>query len=96
MAGGGESGFLVGLAATAEHHVAQVAERLEQGRALGHPGGQDHQLAPGADEPAVQAELADHLPRQPLVGGGAGDKHLPVAVGGTTADQRRAHGRRGG
>ena len=70
---------------------AQIAERLEQAAALGHPGRQDHQLAPVADELAVQAELADHLQRGRLVGGGAGDQHLPVAVGDTTGGQRRAH-----
>ncbi len=69
---------------------AQLAERLEQAGALGHPGRQDHQLAPVADELAVQAELADHLQRGRLVGGGAGDQHLPAAVGDPAAGQRSA------
>ena len=70
---------------------AQLAERLEQAGALGHPGRQDHQLAPVADELAVQAELADHLQHGRLVGGGAGDYHLPAAVGDPAAGQRGAH-----
>ena len=70
---------------------AQLAERLEQAGALGHPGRQDHQLAPVADELAVQAELADHLQRGRLVGGGAGDQHLPAAMGDPAAGQRGAH-----
>ncbi len=69
---------------------AQIAERLAQAGALGHPGRQDHQLAPVADEPAVQAELADRRQRGRLVGGGAGDYHLPAAVGDPAAGQRGA------
>jgi hypothetical protein len=71
---------------------AQVAERLEQAAAFGHPRGQDHQLAPLAHEPAVQAEATDHLQRGRLVGGGTGDQHLPVAMSDTTRAQRIAHG----
>ena len=70
---------------------AQLAERLEQAGALGHPGRQDHQLAPVADELAVQAQLTDHLQRGRLVGGGAGDQHLPAAVGDPPAGQRGTH-----
>ena len=70
---------------------AQIAERLAQAAALGHPGRQDHQLAPVGDEPAVQAQLADHRKRGRLVGGGAGDYHPPAAVRDPAAGQRRAH-----
>ena len=70
---------------------AQIAERLAQAGALGHPGQQDHQLAPVGDERAVQAELADHLQRGRLVGGGGGDYHPPAAVGDPAAGQRGAY-----
>ena len=70
---------------------AQIAERLAQAAALGHPGRQDHQLAPVGDEPAVQAQLADHLQHGRLIGGGTGDYHPPAAVRDPAAGQRRAH-----
>ena len=80
--------------ADADHVVrrqAQIGERLAQAGALGHPGRQDHQLAPVADELAVQAQLADRLQHGRLVGRGAGDYHLPAAVGDPAAGQRSAH-----
>jgi hypothetical protein len=40
---------------------AHIVQCRDQAGALGYPGRQDHQLAPVAHEPAVQAELADHL-----------------------------------
>jgi hypothetical protein len=46
---------------------AQVAQRLDQAGALGHPRRQDHQLGPVADWSAVQAEVADDPERGRLV-----------------------------
>ena len=71
---------------------AHLSQRLGQAGALGHPGWQDHQLAPVADESAVQAELADHLRGGRLVRGGAGDQHLTGAVRDPSRGQPGAHG----
>ena len=70
----------------------QVTERLQQTAALGHPGGQDHQLAPITHEAAVQAQASDHLQRDRLVGAVTADQHLPAAMDHTEGAQPRAHG----
>ena len=70
----------------------QLAERRQQTAALGHPGGQDHQLAPVTHEAAVQAQASDHLQRGRLVGSVTGDQHLPAAMDHTAGAQPRAHG----
>ena len=69
---------------------AQIAQRLAQAAALGHPGRQIIS-SPRLGTRAVQAQLADHLQHGRLIGGGAGDYHPPAAVGDPAAGQRRAH-----